>query len=63
MKISELVSKLEELKVMHGDLNVEYASTSQAFSCDIRQITPVYQYSDIRTIKDKPHHPIYIELI
>ena len=63
MKISELVTKLEELKAEHGDLTVCYASTSGAFSCDIRQITPVYQYANLRKVKDKPLYPIYIELI
>lgn len=44
MKISELVSKLEELKAEHGNLEVAYRDTYEGGFYNIDSVSPSYSY-------------------
>lgn len=64
MKISELIAKLEEIKELHGDLDV-YSDHSDEYGCDfpVEEIlfegAEQYQYKSItlssQKMKDRPN--------
>lgn len=64
MKISELVTKLEELKAEHGDLEVTYHDNYEGGSCPIDRIIPNYPFKAGTVWDEDMTQPAYqIELI
>ena len=65
MKISELVSKLEELKAKHGDLHVEYADRHYDDSYEIITVYPRYPYipGQWEKVEDRTQPATQIDLI
>lgn len=61
MKISELVTKLEELKAVHGDLKVQFHDNYEGGSCDIESVVPNYPYK--WGVEDNTQPAWQIELI
>ena len=64
MTITELIAKLEELKAVHGDLNVEYHDNYEGGSCNIESVVAVYPMKkDEWGVEDKTQPAYEIELI
>ena len=64
MKISELVTKLEELKAEHGDIKVAYHDNYEGGTCDIDRVVPSYPYKlGEWGVEDKTQPADQIELI
>ena len=64
MKISELVTKLEELKTMHGDLPVVHRDTYEDGSWEIDRVVSVHPPKKSEWwAEDKTQPAVEIELI
>ena len=64
MKISKLVTKLEELKAVHGDLKVTFHDNYEGGSCDIESVVAVYPVKKSEWgVEDKTQPAVEIELI
>ena len=65
MKISELVTKLEDLKAKHGDLNVEYVDRHHDDSYELRSVVPRYPYipGQWERVEDRTQPVTQIDLI
>jgi len=64
MTITELITQLEQLKAVHGDIKVAYHDNYEGGSCDIDRIVPNYPFKAGTVWDEDMTQPAYqIELI
>jgi hypothetical protein len=62
MKISELISKLEQLKTDHDDMDVCYIDHSDGCWCDVNEVVPSYPYKPLTWVEDSSQPACHITL-
>lgn len=67
MKITELIQKLHQIKLEHGDLDICYADRAEGGSVDVNNVTTPRPYKVVNNkmqwgVEDKDQAPVVVVL-